>query len=217
MPARRPNGPGDPFYVFKLGFPSPRVSGGLETFRFSDVSHPTPYSDSHDGCRRGCYCFPLSPVNSTIFRLAFLGSLFAAWAGITFFIWKRRHLRTLTLLLPALLAIPFLLPGRPLDPEELRTNYMKHLTSYEATRSFWGGESPRGIDCSGLPRRAFRDAILDQGVSHGNGFAFRTWLEQWWFDASARALSEGYRGYTRPTGLSGKIRQMDYAPIEAGA
>ncbi|MBK1884362.1 C40 family peptidase [Luteolibacter pohnpeiensis] len=50
---------------------------------------------------------------------------------------------------------------------------------------FWGGESSRGIDCSGLPRRALRDALLAYGIRHFNGQAFRDYVEQWWFDASA--------------------------------
>jgi len=54
------------------------------------------------------------------------------------------------------------------------------------------------------------------GCAHGNGRAFRLWLEQWWFDASAKALSEGYREYTGATGVGGKIRTMDCIPIEPG-
>lgn len=168
------------------------------------------------GACAGLVVFWLNPVNSSLMKLAFLGSFLVSWAGLTFFAWNRKPLRFFVMLAPALLAIPFLLPGRPLDPEPLKADYLASLASYEKTRYFWGGESPRGIDCSGLPRRALRDALLHQGILHGNGLAFRAWLEHWWFDASAKALSEGYRAYTSPTGISGTIKKMDYARVKPG-
>jgi cell wall-associated NlpC family hydrolase len=88
--------------------------------------------------------------------------------------------------------------------------------NFEGTKYFWGGENARGIDCSGLPRRALRDALLSCGMRHANGRAFRAWLEQWWFDASAKALSEGYRGYASPLGVTGTIREMDYGLLKPG-
>jgi len=168
------------------------------------------------GAFAGVIVFFLCPVNNTFFRLAFLGSLLGAWVGITFFTWRFKAARSAAMALPFLLAIPFLLPGDEIKAGELHSDYLRRLTGYEGVSYFWGGESSLGIDCSGLPRRAFRDALLDYGIRHGNGRAFRSWLEQWWFDASARALSEGYRDYTAATGADGKIRTMDYAPIEPG-
>lgn len=168
------------------------------------------------GALAGVIVFSLSPVNSTVFRLAFLGSLLGAGGGLAFLTWRFTPARFAVLALPFFFAIPFLLPGDEIKPGELHSDYLRSLISYEGSPYFWGGENSRGIDCSGLPRRAFRDALLDYGVRHGNGRAFRAWLEQWWFDASAKALSEGYREYTGATGVSGKIRTMDYTPIEPG-
>lgn len=168
------------------------------------------------GAFAGLIVFSLTPVNSTFFRLAFLGSLLGAWIGITFLTWRFKPARFATLALPFLFAIPFLLPGDEIEAEELHSDYMRRLASYEGAPYFWGGENSRGIDCSGLPRRAFRDALFETGIRNGNSQAFRSWLEQWWFDASAKALSEGYRNYTEATGVSGKVRTMDYTPIEPG-
>jgi len=168
------------------------------------------------GALAGVIVFSLTPVNSTFFRLAFLGSLLGAWVGVTPLMWRFKPARLAVLALPFLFAVPFLLPGDEIKAGELHSDYLRRLTGYEGSPYFWGGENSRGIDCSGLPRRSFRDALLVYGVRHGNGRAFRSWLEQWWFDASAKALSEGYRDYTEATGVDGKIRTMDYTPVEPG-
>jgi cell wall-associated NlpC family hydrolase len=54
----------------------------------------------------------------------------------------------------------------------------------------WGGEGGMGIDCSGLPRRAYRDAMLSQGLQTLNGSLTRAWLDQWWHDAGARFMAD---------------------------
>lgn len=49
-----------------------------------------------------------------------------------------------------------------------------------------------------------------------NGHAIREALAQWWYDASAKALSEGYRDYTKPAGISGSVKQMEYSGLIPG-
>jgi hypothetical protein len=164
----------------------------------------------------GFFVIPLNPVNSKLLNLAFLGSIFAAWAGLTFLVWKRKPLRIVALFLPFIAAIPFILPADRIDPEELRLDYVRRMNEFEGTKYFWGGESSRGIDCSGLPRRALRDALMAYGIKHLNGRAFRACAEQWWFDASAKALGEGYRSYTSPIGTTGTIQEMDYGSLVPG-
>ena len=168
------------------------------------------------GAVAGIFVLPLNPVNSLMLRLAFLGCVVGAWLGYTTLSWKRKPLRVTALILPLLAAIPFILPGGKIDANELRQDYVRRMAEFEGTKYFWGGESSRGIDCSGLPRRALRDALLAYGARHFNGRAFRGYLEQWWFDASAKALGEGYRNYTSPVGITGTIHEMDYGDLEPG-
>ena len=72
------------------------------------------------------------------------------------------------------------------------------------------------MDFRGLPRRALRDALLAYGAQHFNGRAFRGYVEQWWFDASAKALGDGYRDYTSPVGITGTIQKMAYRDLAPG-
>jgi len=168
------------------------------------------------GAVAGIFVIALNPVNSRILKLAFLGCVVGAWIGYTTLAWKHKPLRVAALVLPLLAVIPLILPGGVIDAIELRRNYVRRLAEYEGTKYFWGGEGSRGIDCSGLPRRALRDALLAYGARHFNGRAFRDYVEQWWFDASAKALGEGYRDYTCPVGITGTIQKMDYRDLAPG-
>jgi hypothetical protein len=164
----------------------------------------------------GIFLIPLNPVNSKMLKLAFLACIAGAWTGCAILTWKHKPLRRVCLILPLLAMIPLMLPGGKIDGEELRGDYVRRMSAFEGTRYFWGGESSRGIDCSGLPRRALRDALLSYGVRHLNGRAFRGYIEQWWFDASAKALGDGYRDYTGSVGLTGTIRKMDCRDLLPG-
>lgn len=164
----------------------------------------------------GLVVITLNPVNGLLLRLAFLGCAVGVWAGITVLAWNRKPLRIALVVLPLVLAVPFVLPGREMDPAELRADYVRRMEALVGTKYHWGGESARGIDCSGLPRRALRDALFSSGIHHADGSAFRGYAKQWWFDASAKALGEGNRGYTHPLGIAGTIREMDYSKLAAG-
>lgn len=115
-----------------------------------------------------------------------------------------------------LIALMLMLPGRAIDRGELRASYLENLRSYEGADYVWGGESGWGIDCSGLPRRALRDAVLGYGLRYFNGEATRMYAEQWWFDTSAEALGRGYRGFTTSLGVGGTIASMSYESLLPG-
>ena len=156
------------------------------------------------------------PYHDAYLRYGIITFGIALWLGLIMTVWKR-HLawRIAAFSLPLLLAIPFLLPSRELDRPRLQARYLETLRSYDGTRYVWGGESRRGIDCSGLPRAALRSALAEQALE-GNGRAARLWLEQWWFDTSAKAMSEEYRTFTRSTGLTGDMREIDPSQIAPG-
>lgn len=156
------------------------------------------------------------PYHDGILRYGLPLSLAAAWSVALGFVWRRKITKKILLALPVLAAIPFLLPGRPMDRDRLRFRYLAALRSMEGVPYLWAGESSGGIDCSGLPRRALRDALWETGWRESNGAAFREWAKQWWFDTSAKALGENHRDFTYPLGLSGKLRKLDFQKFAPG-
>ena len=55
-------------------------------------------------------------------------------------------------------------PGNTADPSALSAAYIGCLKRYEGAKYVWGGETNRGIDCSGLVRCGLMDAYLHEGI-----------------------------------------------------
>ena len=156
------------------------------------------------------------PLHSSVTKLALLGSICICWICSLILLRKYYVYRTILIVLPILACTPFLLPSRAIDATELRANYLQALARYEGSTYYWGGENMRGIDCSGLPRRSLRDALLRYGIAHGNGKAFRLAAEQWYYDTSAKALGEGYRSFTKNLAIEGTVQSIDGSTLQAG-
>lgn len=151
----------------------------------------------------------LNPVNALRHRLILCAVAILWLALVLWWIWPRRRLRHVAVGFLVVVAGVVLSPSRPTDAARLHDRYVSRLKAYEGVRYLWGGEGRLGIDCSGLPRRVLRDALLWQGVATLNGGLLREALRLWWFDASAKALAEGHRDAVVPLGISGTIKAMD--------
>lgn len=164
----------------------------------------------------GVFLLHLHPVASTLTRAAWLAGWAMLWGGLLALTWRRRWVRAGLLLLPGGIAAPFFLPTHPVDPHALRAELVERLQALEGVRYVWGGESARGIDCSGLPRKALRDALFSEGLRTGNGGALRQAASLWWHETSAKALGEGHRGLTIPLGMTGTIESLDTSLLLPG-
>ena len=155
------------------------------------------------------------PVNCRLTQIAELTALFVLWVGALYLTRKSKVFLTVVAALPLVPVLFFILPARKNDTTSLRRAYTDALCSYEGVRYWWGGENHFGIDCSGLVRRALIDTLIKQGALTLDGGALRNAAQMWWYDASARALRDSYRGWTlhlKPPQASTNLTIPFYCP-----
>jgi NlpC/P60 family len=137
----------------------------------------------------------VQPISSRATRLALLSLGCIAAVLIVCLPARRRH----SAILAAVACVPpmfGILPGRSVDPALLRALSAQEAASYLGVRYVWGGESPLGIDCSGLVRRGLIDTYLHQSVLTLNPGLLRAGVFLWWHDCTARDLGDGHLGFT---------------------
>ncbi len=158
----------------------------------------------------------LDPVTTKLHRLVLLCAIVGLWLAPLLLMWKRKAVRVALCVVPVLVILPFLLPGKEINRSELREDFLTRMIAYGGTKYHWGGESGRGIDCSGLPRKAMREALFSNGIRQLDGGCLRLFLKHWWNDASAKALAEGHLNFTIATGERGTISKLDYEKLMPG-
>jgi len=158
----------------------------------------------------------LFPVSSKLTRISGLALFVLVWLGLLPIGWKNRAFRFIGLAISALVVIFLLMPTRSgRDVAALRGEYVAGLQRYEGTHYFWGGESPVGIDCSGLIRRGLIDSLFVRGVRTLDAGLVRHALWLWWNDCTARELGEGH-GMTAALLETPSINALDPAKILPG-
>lgn len=136
------------------------------------------------------------PTNSLRIRLAIVAALGVFSIGILVIEWRRPFIRYGLLGAVFLILIFLLIPAskRSQDTSWLRYHYTISLLSYKESPYMWGGEGKRGMDCSGLTRRAMEDVLLNQGMRTFSPFYFREAGSLWWNDTTAEVMGQGYEG-----------------------
>ena len=158
----------------------------------------------------------LYPVSNRATRVGSALLLLVIWAGLMALLWKQRWVRFGLFAVAALSAAFLILPARNRDSDALRRDYVTGLQHYEGTKYVWGGESPRGIDCSGLIRRGLIDSMFCQGIRSFDGGLVRTALSLWWNDCSAKALGEQHDNLTEHLLDVPSINALDHSKLLAG-
>jgi hypothetical protein len=65
-------------------------------------------------------------------------------------------------------------------------------------------------------RCAFINARAKEAFKTGNGQLFREAVSSWWYDASARALQNEYRGETKKLLVADSIQKLDLNRVRPG-
>jgi hypothetical protein len=159
----------------------------------------------------------LYPVSNRMTKVAGLALASGVWIGAIALFWRHASLRMAFLGLTAAAAALLLLPGRALPATEtLRADYVSGLQRYEGSRYVWGGENVLGIDCSGLVRRGFIDALLTRGVRTFHPGLTRQAFSLWWNDCTAATLGKGEAPLTQAIVEAASINTLDHTSLLAG-
>lgn len=147
----------------------------------------------------------LYPINSIMVRVPTLALVPIIWLTVVALVSPLRWLRNAVLALPVIACVALTFPGRFIDEDDLRQRIVVALRSYEGVTYVWGGENGMGIDCSGLVRRARRDAEWSSAWARADAGAARRALSLWWNDQSAKAMGENEGATTVPLGTVPKL------------
>lgn len=161
--------------------------------------------------------FVLFPISNRLTRLGVLSLFLVCWCSLLALTWSRRGMRIVLLSLTIFAAGLLLMPARAFPAvESLRTDYVTGLRRYQGVRYIWGGESPKGIDCSGLIRRGLIDSLFWRGVRGGNPGLVRDALSLWWNDCTANDLRENRTGLTVRLLETPSLNELDHTRILPG-
>ncbi len=154
----------------------------------------------------------VQPINSGLVRHAAGAFGMLSLASASVLLWRHPWYRCVTSAGLILVATIALWP--PAEPGNLRALYVAKLKTFEGTPYVWGGEGRLGIDCSGLPRTAWRKTLFDEGLRTMNPSLIRRSFLVWWNDVAARDLptSADYR----PLGLSGTLARLPADRLQPG-
>lgn len=158
------------------------------------------------------------PLSSDKTRLAFLITSGVVFFGLVILSWRMRFIRY-ALIAFLLVGIGFaVLPGKSaVDVDTTRAAVARSLKRYENVHYYWGGESFKGIDCSGLIRRGFIDGCFLEGLRTFNPWLVRKSVYVWWHDCTAKSLGEEYMQFTRRIFARAKsINDLDASKLKPG-
>lgn len=154
-----------------------------------------------------------TPIPSAALKVAALGAVALLITGALWLLPRARKGICVALVLGVAL---FCWPQHAVDSRQLARFYVAALRDYRGTRYVWGGENARGLDCSGLMRRGWMDALRRQGIQTRNPALWRVAATIWWRDCSAREMENGYGGRIVRRFESASLNALDTKRLQLG-
>ncbi len=156
------------------------------------------------------------PISFGALRLFIAILCLCLWGGALGLFWPRRPVRVVVAALGLGVAFVTFWPHQRDEGPILQKSYRHELALYLDTPYVWGGENRRGIDCSGLVRRALIDANLKQGFFTRNPALWREAFAIWWRDCSAREMKNGYGGRIQTLFAAPSLNDLNYGALKSG-
>ncbi len=158
-----------------------------------------------------------NPLSNRFTKICTLLVVLMVWRGLLALTWRRGGLRWAVPGLTVAAGVFLLLPGRAQENgEALRGSYVRSLEQYEGSLYYWGGESRRGIDCSGLIRCGMMNGLAKTGLRTADPGLIRRALSLWWNDVSARDLGKEQAGLTKLLFQARSINEADHSRLLPG-
>lgn len=159
----------------------------------------------------------LLPLSNDLTRAAGIALSAVIFIGLLLLCWRVCLIRYALFVFAVLCSLVAILPGRSkVDVVALRASCGCALQRYLGVAYSWGGESFKGIDCSGLVRRGLVDGCFVEGVRTLNPGLVRQAFYVWWHDCTANQLGEGYLRMTRPLFQTSSINALNPARLLPG-
>ncbi|MDQ2086787.1 NlpC/P60 family protein [Herbivorax sp. ANBcel31] len=156
------------------------------------------------------------PINRTIVNIIILADLIAILVLCTVVFWQFKVYKGFLIFLALATVFMLFFDGKSVERDIVRNEYVEALKRYEGTEYLWGGESIRGIDCSGLVRRGLIDAYVKLGAKNFSPQYIRKAVYLWVNDFSTRVMEDGYEDlFVSIISVEG-LNQFDHSMIREG-
>lgn len=158
----------------------------------------------------------LYPVNTASQRMLTVLLIPLTLIMMIFLVRRFRLLISLIVFGVVLTAIFLCLPGKDARYPFLQEYYLQALEKYKGCPYYVGGETCKGIDCSGLVRRSLIDANLRLGFATLDPAPLRTAFLVWWYKPDSRALIAQDQGLTYLVCGAPSINSLTGVPLSVG-